>query len=1307
MASVLSYCHSFVISGNGLDLPMRPQPPSLLAKITANQDPYVMRMVLIVGGLFSVVVGPLLGFLFPERAFPLWVFLVIGVSCLSLGVAAGFNSKLRNNLPELSFLQFILAYLGVIFLAYLNQLPFAFAAILLVFQVLFALSFRRLGDFAIFGMASILLFTVCSLAFADLEVEPRMFILLVSSATIASGIYLWLRESAQRRIQEAGLLLDEMLHDSGMGTFLLDDKGRKIIYGNERGEKIFKQLSDAQLNAEQLLSSLDLTPSYLLVHLKEAGTVEKREVSSRHDFVDFQVHLSKLDLGSHHAFLIRLFPAADHQLNHLSVPSGHPIADTLLNSIPDILLTLDYQGMVLSMRSPDRFPHLQPVGQFVDHPFSLLSARVMSSAKQKEATHLLQAARTTGKIKQMEFQTVTDEEILFFDLRIVPVPEQEKILAMIRDITAAKEVEKALSQSEQKYQEIFDAVTDGVLIIEPDQFFTKEANRVVKEMLGYSLEELSGFPVTQLQAFHENDEVYEFLDQCRKGQSQSLECTLARKEGGWVEVEMTAKMVVIEGEYRIMMTFRDITERIEFTQSIGRYSDLFQSADIGMLILHLDRREDDSSLRMVTANRHAERLLGKKANAIAGKYIDQVMPNWRLFKIPELMAQVVQTKEAQVLNDMRYHDTRLQPQYWQFKFTPLPGQYVGMLFEIVTERKEREILLRSSEKRFKDLFNGSPEAIYVTDLGGNIKDANVAACRLHKTEKERLVRANFLALLSAEKQEESKDNFAAIVRGKTNYMESYALDSNGMVIPVEIRGNKFELEGEPALILHVGDISERRAAEDRLRLFRSLINQSTDMIFVVDSQTGKVIDFNERLPATLGYSYAEMRELKLSQFSFTLQHLPLKTEDVRRLTQKGSSIYIGRHRRKDGSNFPVEVNIGFVSILKEEYLVGVARDITERLHSEATLRQSEQKYRTLVERMNEGLILTDNDETILFVNTRMCQILGVNKEEMLGQRSYEVLSSDNEEIQEMIKARSALRRKGISDQYELKLRKANGDTLWVLVAGAPYVDSRGDSIGTIAIITDITNRKLTELKLTEKNNELDAFVYKASHDLKGPLASIIGLTNIARDEVPDTKAHRYFDLIAKSTKRLDTILLELIDVTRINKAKLKYEEVKIDQLVEEIINSLRHQPKSEKVRFETDIRLRKGLKTDKKILLSVLQNLIVNSINYQNPLADPPFVKVRARENHGRIYFQVEDNGQGIPERLQPRVFEMFYRGNTQSKGSGLGLYIVKSAIEKLGGTCELSSEEGIGTIFSFTLPIKTEFQPENTIEPRLEINQN
>ena len=220
----------------------------------------------------------------------------------------------------------------------------------------------------------------------------------------------------------------------------------------------------------------------------------------------------------------------------------------------------------------------------------------------------------------------------------------------------------------------------------------------------------------------------------------------------------------------------------------------------------------------------------------------------------------------------------------------------------------------------------------------------------------------------------------------------------------------------------------------------------------------------------------------------------------------------------------------------------------------------------------------------------------------------------------------------------------------------------------------------------ETDAELDAFVYKASHDLKGPLASIIGLANVAISEVEDPKAKQYFDLIGKSTLRLDNILMELIDVTRMKETVVRGEAVDLARLVENVREGLQHHRSSQSVRFEQDIHLSRPLISDRKLLHSVLQNLIVNSILYQREEVDS-WVKVRAYTDQHYTMIEVSDNGQGIPLKLQQRVFEMFFRGHNDSKGSGLGLYIVQQVVKNLKGTLDVESQEGKFTRFLLSLP--------------------
>jgi PAS domain S-box-containing protein len=406
-------------------------------------------------------------------------------------------------------------------------------------------------------------------------------------------------------------------------------------------------------------------------------------------------------------------------------------------------------------------------------------------------------------------------------------------------------------------------------------------------------------------------------------------------------------------------------------------------------------------------------------------------------------------------------------------------------------------------------------------------------------------------------------------------------------------------------------------------------------------------------------------------------------EAVEGALQSGESRTI-EARLREGSE-PRFFSLGVLRASETGGTLLILRDITERSLQRQQLLHSEIRYQTLVEKMNEGLIVTDQAERILFVNSRLCEILARPEAEMLGRTTYEVMSG--EQLRQIIEGKNQLRRAGISDQYQLRLRRPDGSPLWVLVAGSPYVNPEGSIIGSVAILSDISAQKQTEIKLQEKNDELDAFVYKASHDLRGPLASIIGLTQIARDEVHEAPALRYLDLIARSAKRLDSILSELLDLTRMNKSPVQIAPVEVGPLVEEIIGSLRHHPGALRMAFRADIPPACILPSDRKLLGSIFQNLIANSINYQREGAEPPYVCVRAQEEPGAWAFEVSDNGQGIPAKLLPRVFEMFFRGTNQSKGSGLGLYIVKLSIEKLGGHCEIHSTEGEGTRFFFTLP--------------------
>ncbi len=219
-------------------------------------------------------------------------------------------------------------------------------------------------------------------------------------------------------------------------------------------------------------------------------------------------------------------------------------------------------------------------------------------------------------------------------------------------------------------------------------------------------------------------------------------------------------------------------------------------------------------------------------------------------------------------------------------------------------------------------------------------------------------------------------------------------------------------------------------------------------------------------------------------------------------------------------------------------------------------------------------------------------------------------------------------------------------------------------------------------KLEESNNQLDFFVYKASHDIKGPLKSMMGLASLAIVDVEDGKAKEYFEYMLTTARKLDNMVEELLRMGKVKDLEINRSDVNVNKITQGIISSLQHLPNFIKIEIKIDIP--KGLLfyTDEILVYSVFQNIIENSIKYLDDSKGHSYLSIKYREEGNRHCFEFEDNGMGIPVTSKEKIFDMFYKVNTNSSGTGLGLYLTKLTVEKLGGSIEISSEETIGTTF-------------------------
>lgn len=228
------------------------------------------------------------------------------------------------------------------------------------------------------------------------------------------------------------------------------------------------------------------------------------------------------------------------------------------------------------------------------------------------------------------------------------------------------------------------------------------------------------------------------------------------------------------------------------------------------------------------------------------------------------------------------------------------------------------------------------------------------------------------------------------------------------------------------------------------------------------------------------------------------------------------------------------------------------------------------------------------------------------------------------------------------------------------------------------------NLKQTKL-IENKNAELDAFFYGVSHDLKSPIASLQSLTTLAKSEISNEQAQEYFTLQLQQIERVKAMLSDLITITKIDHSPLQKETIDFETIVQDTINSFSGLPGFSNIQFSVVIDPTLHYTAEWIYVNNIIQNLIENAIKYSKEIS--PYVKVDIAKKETSIWLSVEDNGHGIQEAYQARIFDMFYRATSSSSGSGLGLYILKKSLAKLGGTIDVQSEVGKGSKFSIQLP--------------------
>lgn len=462
------------------------------------------------------------------------------------------------------------------------------------------------------------------------------------------------------------------------------------------------------------------------------------------------------------------------------------------------------------------------------------------------------------------------------------------------------------------------------------------------------------------------------------------------------------------------------------------------------------------------------------------------------------------------------------------------------------------------------------------------------------------------------------------------------------------------------------------------------------------------INYNHQMAAMLGYELKELgEELDFWEKIIHPEDLPKIKEVMESHLQNKINEYRCEFRVKTKQGrYKWILGIGQIIEYNEKKepvrVSGIHMDITERKEAERKVDNSNYFISSIVNNLQEGLIVYDLDYNVVLWNKKMEQITGREMKDILNQNPMKqfphLQKSNYPEYFNQAKSGTICR------SSDIFFTNHQGKSIWYNSIFSPYYSAEGDIVGIIEVLRDISERKRHESNLAHHNDELqktnqelDNFVYRVSHDLRAPITSALGITRLYKLETNLEVLQQYAEMQERSLEKLDKFIRDILDYSRNSRVEVQHVPIDFNQLLQDILINHHRTPEQKQVNVILNIQQDISFKSDLLRLKIILNNLISNALKFQNPYNENQHIKIEVKTKKSFCEIDIKDNGMGIAEEHLDKLFHMFYRANDKKPGSGIGLYIVKDCLKKLKGDIKVESELDKGSRFTITLP--------NTIE--------
>ena len=587
-------------------------------------------------------------------------------------------------------------------------------------------------------------------------------------------------------------------------------------------------------------------------------------------------------------------------------------------------------------------------------------------------------------------------------------------------------------------------------------------------------------------------------------------------------------------------------------------------------------------------------------------------------------------------------------------------------------------------QRYQTLVDAIDDGIYQLDSEGHFVGVNERIVEATEYRREDLLGEHVSLVLDEDDIQQIKCAFQQ--RFQTGDIDDSIMyettieSAAGKILTCELQINLLISSGEfHGSIGRVSNITEHKERRQEAKLFRTLLDYSNDGVLVINPNTGQFIDVNETACNRLGYDRDELLKMQVPDIEQRFADIEDWRSHVEDVETEDAVTIEGVHERKDGTTYPAEVNVVHVE-LDREYMIAIARDITERRKHERRLEESERRYRTLAENFPNGVVaLFDSDFRYTAAGGQLISDPGIDRKEAIGRSIYDRYP---EELVEEIEPHFETTLDGEERSFEVSYYGRD-----FLAQTLPIGSTSGEQKGML-VAQDITERKEYRRKLEESNERLEQFAYAASHDLQEPLRMVTSYLDLLESRYADDideDGEEFIAYAVDGAERMKEMIDGLLEYSRVETQGESFEPVDLEGVLADVKKNLELQIDESNAVIE--LSKLPCVKGDQRQLGQLFQNLLCNAIEYSGD--EPRCIHISAEKEGVEWIVSVRDNGIGIQPDQQDRIFDVFQRLHSHEEytGTGIGLALCKRIVERHGGEIWVDSEPSEGSTFSFTLP--------------------